>query len=157
MPLRQSVAKATQFKSGHAFWVKKTITSSAITTTAQALTSGSTGQLCVTNVIVKTDATGLAGGTNFVIASTNTKGVVNIAVETVANLGANITKSFGNPTAGDTTTSDGGFTVTSLVTVLESGQHITFNNTVGAGTGAGTIDVFIRFERIDEGALISGV
>ena len=141
---------------GAEFWRKITVTSSHIkTATKLALTTAATGDLGITQVVVKTDATGLAGGTNFVIGSTNAKGVANIAVETVANLGANITKSYGNPPAGDTTTSDGGYTVTQLVTVLEAGKKLQFNNTAGAGTGAGTIDVFVQFERIDENAQIS--
>lgn len=153
--LRQSIAQAIKRKSGEIFWVKKTLTSSGITTAAQNLTGAATGQIEILNVICKTDATGLAGGTNFVISSTNAKGTVNIAVETVANLGANITKSFGNPPAGDTTTSDAGYTVTSTITVLEPGAKVQYNTTASGGTGAGTIDVFLECIRIDEGAVLS--
>ena len=154
--LRQNVANTLRRKTGERFWVKKTITSSAITTAAQDLTTVATnGELAILNVILKTDATGLAGGTNFVISTTNAKGVVNLAVETVSNLGANITKSYGNSPAGDTTTSDGGYTVTQLITVLEAGKKLQFNNTAGAGTGAGTVDVYVQFERIAENAQIT--
>ena len=147
--LKNKVVKAA----GSSFWIKKTITSSAITTSAQALSSAATGQLAIAQIIVKTDATGLAGGTNFTILSSNAKGVVNIAVETVANLGANATKVLaGLVPAADTTTSDGAFSVTAVPTVLEGGKAIQFLNTAAAGTGAGTIDVFIKFERIDENA-----
>ena len=138
---------------GAEFWRKITVTSSHIkTATKLALTTAATGDLGITQVVVKTDATGLAGGTNFVIGSTNAKGVANIAVETVANLGANITKSYGNPPAGDTTTSDGGYTVTSLITVLEAGCNLWVNSTSADCTGAGTIDIYVKFERIAENA-----
>jgi len=156
--LRQSVANTLRRKTGERFWVKKTITSSAITTAAQDLTTtAQNGELAILNVILKTDATGLAGSTNFVISTTNAKGVVNLAVETVANLGANITKSYGNPPAGDTTTSDAGYTVTQMLTVLESGKKLQFAGTSTAGTGAGTIDVYVQFERISENAQVSSV
>lgn len=138
---------------GSSFWVKKTITSSGITTSAQSLTTAATGQLYVKQVIVKTDSTGLAGGTNFTILSSNANGVVNILVETVANLGANVTKVLsGVATAGDTTTSDGTPTVTSLNTILEAGKKLQYLNTSAVGTGAGTIDVFVEFVRIDNNA-----
>ena len=92
---------------GGTFWVKKTITSSALLTTAQDLTTVATGQLFIKEIVVKTDATGLAGATNFEILSNNAKGVVNIFVETVANLGANITKVMsGGAIQAETTTSD---------------------------------------------------
>lgn len=152
-PLQNRIKNAVNKSSGSRFWVKKTITSSAITTSAQDLTSVATGQLAILQVIEKTDGTGLAGGTNFEILSNNAKGVVNILVETVANLGANITKVLsGVPAAGDTTTSDAGATVTAVPTVLEAGKKLQYKNTAGAGTGAGTIDVFVQFERIDENA-----
>ncbi len=147
--LKDKVVKAQ----GSVFWVKKTITSSAITTAAQDLTSVATGQLFVKEIVVKTDATGLAGATNFEILSNNAKGVVNIFVETVANLGANITKVMSaGAIQAETSASDAHPTVTALPTVLEAGKKLRFIGTASAGTGAGTIDVFVCFERIDENA-----
>ena len=152
--LKNKVVKAQ----GSSFWVKKTITSSGLLTTAQSLTSAATGQLFVKEIIVKTDATGLAGATNFEILSDNAKGVVNVFVETVANLGANITKVMSaGAIQAETTTSDAHPTVTALPTVLEAGKKLQYIGTGVAGTGAGTIDVFVCFERIDEGALCSAV
>jgi len=144
---------------GSIFTIKKTITSSGITTTAQNLTTAaSRGELRVVEIIVKTDATGLAGGTNFEILSSNSKGVVNIFVETIANLGANITKVMsGGGISADTTTSDARPSVTALPTVLESGQTIQYKNTSSVGTGAGTIDVYITFERLSHGANCAAV
>lgn len=138
---------------GSTFWRTKTITSSAITTAAIDLTTTATGRLLVRNIIVKADATGLAGGTNFEIKSNNAKGVANIFVETVANLGANTTKAMnGGGINADTTTSDMTPSVTSLPTVIEPGKKLQYDTTGSAGTGAGTIDVHVQFERIDENA-----
>lgn len=152
----KSIAKAVTRLSGQTFWKFYTITSSSITTTAQNFTAPNTasgGRLFIKRVIVKTDATGLAGGTNFVLLTTNAKGVANFFVETVANLGANITlDSSPGVTGADVTTSKPTPSVTALATILESGKKIQFKNTVGAGTGAGTIDIAIQFERLDDGA-----
>lgn len=151
--LRSQIFKAITQAPGSTFVVKKTITSSAITTSAQALTSVASGELEIVQVIVKTDSTGLAGGTNFEILSDNAKGVANILVETVANLGANVTKTLmGNSAAGDTTTSDATPTVTALATVLEAGKKLQFKNTGSVGTGAGKIDVYVTFRRVTSGA-----
>lgn len=152
--LKKSVVKAE----GYSFWRKITVTSShVVTATKLAITSAATGDLAISNVIMKTDATGLAGGTNFVLGSTNSKGVVNIAVETTANLGANATRSFGNQAHGDVTTSSGTYTVTQLITVLEAGQNLWVQSTGSNCTGAGTIDIYVQFERISESNDISMV
>ena len=155
--LKQDIKKALKGVVGTRFWISKTITSSGITTAAQDLSDVATGRLAIINAVCKTDSTGLAGGTNFVLSTTNAKGTVNFAVETVANLGASITKSFDGPAAGDTTTSDCGYTVTQSRTILESGKKIQYNTTGSAGTGAGTVDVFILLERVDENALVRGI
>lgn len=160
---QQKLKQVIKRSSGQIFWKKVTITSSQIVTaTKLAITNAATADLLIAAIVVKTDATGLAGGTNFVIGSTNTLGNVNIAVETVANLGANVTKSYNSPPAADTTTADAGFTVTQQVTVLEAGQNMWVNCTGSNCTGTGKIDVFIKFERItDNGdiqaALVAGV
>lgn len=153
MALRSEILKSLTQAAGSSFWIKKTITSSAITTAAQDLTSVCTGELFVEEIIVKTDTTGLAGATNFEILSNNAKGVVNIFVETVANLGASITKVMSaGAIQAETTTSDAHPTVTALPTVLEAGKKLQFDGTVGAGTGAGTIDVYVKFIRLSQGA-----
>lgn len=139
---------------GQTMWRKITVTSNKIkTATKLAISQAATGDLAITQIIVKTDATGLAGGTNFQLGSTNAKGVANILVETIANLGANTQKvlSAGNAN-GDTTTSDGTPSVTSLIGVLEANQNLWVQNSASDGTGAGTIDIYIKFERIVENA-----
>ena len=153
--LRSQLLKNQRQAIGSIDFIKKTITSSAITTSAQDLSSVATGEIEIVQVIVKTDATGLAGGTNFSILSNNAKGVVNIFVETVANLGANITKVLATgPVAADTTTSDSAPTVTGLLTVLEAGKKLQYLNTGSVGTGAGTIDVYIMYRRLAQSASI---
>ncbi len=103
---------------------------------------------------MKSDGGAITGGTNFVIAANNTKGVVNVAVETFANLTGGVATRVltGLVPAADTTTSDAAFSVTAVPTVLEAGKKLTYNSTGSAGTGAGTLDVFVQFERIDENA-----
>lgn len=153
--LPRKIQQTIRRSSGERFWIKKTITSSAITTAAQDLTTSCTGDLAVLQVILMTDATGLAGATNFEISQTGSKGKVNVAVETVANLGANVTKSYGGAPAGDTSSGDPGYTVTQAIMVLKAGKKLQYDGTSSAGTGAGTVDVFVQFERIDENATIT--
>ena len=78
-------------------------------------------------------------------------------VETVANLGANITKilALGGDQNVNGTVAASTCTVTSNPIILEPGKKLQFDGTVSAGTGAGTIDVWLLFERIDENAQIT--
>lgn len=125
------------------FIIKKTITSSTIShTTASDLTTQAYGDFQVVDVIIKTDSTGLAGGTNLVIASTNAKGLANILVEAVSNLGANKTVNI------DTAS------VTKQKTVLENGAKIQISSTVADCSGAGTIDVYLVLEAIGSSSYI---
>lgn len=139
---------------GNVFYRKITVTSSSLkSATATDISQTATGDLAILEMIVKTDATGLAGGTNFQILSNNAKGVANILVETISNLGANSTKVLRvGSAAADTTTADGTPSVTSLPTVLEAGKKLQVQNTASNGTGAGTIDIYIKFERVSENA-----
>lgn len=123
--------------------LKKTITSSTITTSAQALTTNATGDVYIENIVLKTDSTGLAGATNFRILSNNAKGALPIVEETVANLGASKTV--------DAFTAS----VVKQRTMLESGKQLQFLGTASAGTGAGTVDVYILYRRLSAGASIS--
>ena len=130
---------------GKPFTVKKTVISSNVkTATPTDLTAVSTGgDLLIEDIVVMSDGTGLAGGTNFQIFSNNAKGLANILVETVANLGVNKTVNL------DTAS------VTKQRTVLLSGNKLRFQNTVADGTGAGTIDVYIKCRRLTAGANLS--
>ncbi|MFA5030686.1 MAG: hypothetical protein WC495_03795 [Patescibacteria group bacterium] len=130
---------------GTTFWIKKTMTSSAILTASNVDITGVSagGELAIEDVIVKTDGTGLATGTNFELLSNNAKGLANIFVETVANLGASKTMDLDHAS------------VTGLRTVLESGAKLQVHSTVAACDGAGTIDIYVKFRRIAAGAIIA--
>src|SRR3990167_8315093 len=85
------LAKISDRHVGDKLFVKKAITSSDILTTVIDLTSTVTGgDLLLTRVILATDSTGLAGGTNIEITvSDEVYGLATPIIETVANLGAN--------------------------------------------------------------------
>ena len=123
--------------------LKKTVVSSTITTGGVDLTDNAFGELLITNVIVKSDATGLAGGTNFQVTTNNANGLTNILVETVANLGANKTVDMSSAS------------ISKQPTILENGKKITLKSTVGACTGAGTIDIYLVMEKVDQGASVN--
>ncbi len=131
---------------GTRFWVKKTMTSSAILASAATAITGASsgGNLKINDVIVKTDgSTGLAAGTNFELKTDNSKGLANFFVTAVSGLGAAKTIDFANAS------------VTKIKTVLESGKVVKVQSTVADCTGAGTVDIWIEFERIDAGATIA--
>lgn len=152
--LAERLAKLVSKGVGSSFWVSKTITSSALLTTAQDLTGVSTGRLYVKQVIVKTDSTGLAGATNLEILSNNAKGLLNIAVAAVSGLGGTKTKVLVGG-SDDSTTDDNFFEITGRGTILEAGKKLQYIGTGSAGTGAGTVDVHVLLERLDEGATLS--
>lgn len=126
---------------GTMFFLKKTIVSSAITTAAQDLSLLAFGEVQLSGIILKTDATGLAGGTNFAITTNNTKGLAAVATETFANLGANRTVI--TPSVANNTT-----------TTIENGKKLQFASTVANGTGSGTIDVYFSCRRVTPGAYL---
>lgn len=128
---------------GTSFWVKKTLTSSAITTTGIDVTGLATGQLAIADVVVKTDSTGLAGGTNLSLETNNANGLAAFFATAISGLGASKTIDLANAS------------VTKIKTVLESGKKVVAKQTTTSGTGGGTADVWILFSRIDENATIS--
>jgi hypothetical protein len=129
---------------GNTFLVKKTLVSSAVVQAGVDITGVSSGgELAIEDIVVKTNGTGLATGTNFVICSDNANGLANIFVETVANLGANKTM--------DLT----GASVTKIRTVLETGKKLIAKSTVADCDGAGTIDIYIKFRALTAGATIA--
>ena len=146
--LRQSIKQGIIRAPGSDFFISRTITSSNITVAAKDFSSAATGRLYIYDVVFKTDATGLAGATNFQLTTTNAKGQTIVLAESVANLGANKTVSMQNPK------SQTSLSASSAPTILEAGQKLQYNGTTGAGTGAGTIDIFVLFQRVDENAQI---
>jgi hypothetical protein len=130
---------------GMEFWIKKTMTSSDILTASNVDITGvsSGGELAIEDVVVLTDAVGLATGTNFELLSNNVKSLPNIFVETVANLGGNKTVDMTNAS------------ITGMRTVLEVGKKLQVHSTALACTGAGTIEIYVKFQRLAAGATIS--
>lgn len=128
---------------GEEFVFKKSgLVSSAVVTAGVAISGASTGLLKIQDIIVQTDGTGLAAGTNFQITSNNADGLATLFAETVANLGANKTMNLVNASV----TKTGG--------VLESGKTLTAKCTVTNCTGAGLIDVYIVFKRLTANAVV---
>ncbi|HUS92160.1 MAG TPA: hypothetical protein VM695_09945 [Phycisphaerae bacterium] len=121
------------------FWVKKTLVSSAILTTGVDVTGVSSGgALTIEDVILQTNATGLATGTNVIFYTNNANGdggTTGFLQEAVANLGANDTVELAAAS------------VNHQHAVLESGKKISVKATGAHCDGAGTIDVYIKFSR----------
>jgi hypothetical protein len=116
------------------FYIQKDIVSSTLTTGDVNIMETVGNGILVEEVIVRTDATGLAGGTNFQIKA---DGILSF-VETVANLGATKAIDFKNASV-----------LGKKVPVLTGTKYIAVSNTVGAGTGAGVISVIVGFRKLD--------
>lgn len=144
MPLRSNILKALIRAEGSVFFLRKTLVSSDITTSAQDLSSVASGDLLIEDIIVKTDSVGLAGMTNFRILSDNDDGEAAILEQAQSGLGGNITFSLKNPNAQAGTVNE--------PTVLEAGKKLQFLGTSSPGSGAGTIEVIVKFRRIDQNA-----
>ncbi len=126
------------------FIIKKVITSSDILTSAIDLVGSGVGELTVDDIILKTDSTGLAAGTNIEIETTNANGLADVMVETVANLGANKTVNLSAAS------------VTGIKTVIEDGKKLTIKSTVAACTGAGKLYVYLYLSRASANGEIYG-
>jgi len=120
------------------------VTSSDITTslTNKLLVIG-TG-VVVEDVIVETDATGLAGATLFQVKKTDTTGAAIIFSQAVANLGANATYDLSTATIKNRS-------------VVVGGKYIGVLGTASAGTGAGVARVTVKFRRMDATSTIQAV
>ena len=140
------------FKSaGSSFWLKKVLTSSDVLTTASDLTDTATGDLIIEQVILATDATGLATGTNLEISiSGETYGENKPIVEAVSNLGASVTRSLIN--TGPDSTNDRFLSVTGVPFLLEAGAKLQVTSSSASCTGAGKIAVLIKFSRLQDNA-----
>lgn len=117
-------------------WVKMSGLSSDIPVSSAptALFWASGGDIYIDNVIIETNATGLATGTNFELIASETVGLAVFFSETVANLGANATVNMFTAS------------VAKQRTVIQQGTYISIANTVAAGTGAGvwTLTIIYR-------------
>lgn len=140
---------------GSRFWREYLVTSSNITTSEKQLTSAVVGgDVIVREIVLQTDSTGLATGTNFQIGvNGQTYGPNLPLVETVANLGASVVRHAPHSATFADTTNDTGLTVSAMVPfVLEAGDNLTYSNSGAAGTGAGIVLIAILFERVHDGA-----
>lgn len=135
---------------GTEFTITKTVTSSTIPNNTQtlALTGASSGTLLVEVINCQTDTPGFVAPTNIEFSTDNAKGVTGangpVAVAALAVFGAN-----------KTYTSDVDGTVKKFPFVLESGKKIFIHGDDAAGTGAGTGDITIKFQRLTADATIA--
>ena len=131
---------------GSTFWVKKTMISSAVVQTPAAdLTGVSTiGELALEDIIIKSDATGLATGTNIEIKTNNAKGILAAMVTIVSGLGGAV-KSVDLINA----------SVSHQQTILEVGKKLTINSTAADCDGSGTVDIYMKFRRLTREAAIA--
>lgn len=150
------LAKKVSNKAGATFWIKKTITSSGITVAHQNLSNAASGDLAIKQVILQSDTTGIVGPTNFELAVDNGNGLLIFASTAVSGL-ATSAKTKALIAGSDDSTGDNFLTVVGVPTVLEAGKKITFGGTSAAGTGAGTVKVYIQLERVDENASLLAV
>lgn len=111
-----------------------TLTSSAITTSPQTLCTVTGDGVILDSVYLKTDSTGLAGGTNFQLKVTTPSSTAVAVAETVANLGASVIVS--TPS------------VTNIKSDIVGGGSITYLSTVGACTGAGKLYITLVFRKV---------
>jgi len=120
------------------------VTSSTITTSfVNKLLVIGTG-VVVEDVIVETDATGLAGATLFQVHKSDTTGNPIIFSQAVANLGANATYDLSTATIKNRS-------------VVVGGKYIGVLGTASAGTGAGVARVTVKFRRMDATSTIQAV
>jgi hypothetical protein len=129
-------------KVGSELYIKKTLVSSAITQAGVDVTGAATDALWIEDVILQTGATGLATATNFTLGTTNANGATVNLSTVVSGLGANKTVDFANAS------------VTKLKGVLEAGKKVVAKATTADATGAGTIDIYIKFRRLADGATV---
>jgi hypothetical protein len=131
---------------GAPFVIKKALTSSAVVQAGVDVTAvAAGGDIVIDDIIIQTNATGLAAGTNFTLEKDAGTGLLTFFGETVANLGANKTE---NLTSGSVVVATGPI-------VLESGQKIVAKCTVADCTGAGTITLWIKGRRGADGATLT--
>jgi hypothetical protein len=141
---RLEYLQAAHVQNGTDLMIEKTLVSSAIPQAGVDITGVATGPLEILGITLNTDATGLAGGTNLQIVSDNDNGQEIIFEETIASLGGNQTENLGS-----------GGVVSRYGIVLETGKKIIAQSTVADCTGAGEVDITIRFKRVTDGASVA--
>jgi hypothetical protein len=132
-------------------WVTKSqVVSSGIPNAAQtaAIATVSSGGAWLSDIIIQTNATGLAGPTAVQLTINNANGAFVdatdvVAAEAVASLGANVTLL---KTDLDTD---------ALPVFVESGKSVYIQGSDGVGTGAGIADVILKWEAAELGATVA--
>lgn len=131
--------ESTNFNQGR-FTIKKTITSSDIKTATDLdvtqVLQGAVGAI-IKDVVVRTDGTGLADGTNVSLKVSDGTTAIAFFTEAVANLGADAIVDLANAS------------VTGIKAPISYGEKVVIDCTVADCTGDGTIDVYIEFEKLD--------
>lgn len=140
-----------QKAAGSNFVVEINVTSSTIpnnTQTSGAFTGAASGDVVIEDILLQTDATGVAGPTNVNFTTDNAKGLTGAsgvsAVEAVSALGAN--KTIAVKAEG---------TTKHLPFVLESAKKLYISGSDGAGTGAGVLRVTLVCRRVTDGASLA--
>lgn len=130
---------------GSEFWLsKKGIVSSTIVTGGVDLTGVAQGDVAITEIILQTDATGLATGTNLQFQTNNADGAAVFAATVISGLGANKTVDLVN------------FSTTSKYhAIVNSGSKVQLSCTGSNCTGSGVVDVYLKCVRITSGASLS--
>lgn len=124
--------------------VEKVVTSSELSTSSPlTLTQKATGDFYVENIIVSTDSTGLATGTNFAISITgNDYGLGTVFSSAVSGLGANKTI--------DLTTAS----VAKQKAILEDGSYFTAICTTANCEGTGKAKITFILKKVEQGSTI---
>ena len=144
---------------GAVFWLKTTVFSDALKSdpTVMNLTSPSSGgELLIEDIILKTQGgSGLAGGNTFRILCTNNHGSSVVFQARISELGNSSVMDMAtayeiqSTIAGSATESvSAKLKGTNKPTILEEGKRLTVGNTGAAGSGAGAVEVHIRFRRL---------
>ena len=117
--------------------LKKTGLSSdiPISTAPVNIATAFNSDIWIEDILLETDATGLAGGTTFEIRKSDTLGLAVFASMAVSSLGANTTHDFFGTTP---------LTV-AIPTVLPQGATLQIDSTAAACTGAGKWSMWIRY------------
>jgi hypothetical protein len=123
-------------------FVQRNVVSSALTTSDANVFQVVGGGMLVECVVVRTDATGLASGTNFQLKA---DGVVFFSTA-VSGLGANSVKDIKNASV-----------TGSQVTIPPGTKYITVSNTSAAGTGAGVATITLGCRRLDGNSSIEPI
>lgn len=117
--------------------------SSDVVVAATALCTAYGSDIEIINMILKTDATGFAGGTNVQVLTNDALGLANILVEAVSNLGGNKTVDLNSAS------------VTKQRTVIEQNKQIQINSTVAPCTGAGVWNLYIEYRPLGSAGVLA--